>query len=91
MIDKYVFYSDPGHGWLAVELAELAELGIAHRISRYSYLKQGIVFLEEDMDMGTFIRAKEKLGQPVEIIDDRGQCLVRGYSPYYVSPFEVAQ
>lgn len=95
MTEKYTFHLDPGHGWLEVELAELAELKIAHLISSYSYLKKGIVYLEEDMDLGTFMRAKEKAGQPVEIVDitqPRGDSPVRSYSRYYhpdyVSPFK---
>ena len=32
-------HSDPGHAWLAVKTRELSELGIADKISQYSYVK----------------------------------------------------
>lgn len=53
----YTFYEDAGHGWLKVRLSELEALRIDVYISRYSYVKGGYVYLEEDMDMGTFIKA----------------------------------
>ena len=40
---KYIMESDPGHGWLGVPRAELAELGIESKISGYSYVEGGIV------------------------------------------------
>ena len=94
--EKYTFHSDPGHGWLEVELAELGELKIAHLISSYSYLHRGIVYLEEDMDLGTFRCAKEAAGQPFEIVDHyQEHTPIRAYSRYYhpdyVSPRERAK
>jgi len=61
----YVLVEDPGHGWLAVTVEELVDLKIAHKISGYSYIKDTIAYLEEDCDLGVFVRAyKEKYGQP---------------------------
>lgn len=56
----YTFHQDPGHGWLEVPRAELQALGIAHRISGYSYQSRdgATVYLEEDCDLSTFARAK---------------------------------
>lgn len=51
------FYSDPGHGWLAVKRELLHRLGIAHLISTYSYQRGKTVYLEEDCDFSTFIGA----------------------------------
>ena len=34
---KYRFYTDPGHGWLAVKRQELIDLDIIEKISGYSY------------------------------------------------------
>jgi hypothetical protein len=48
---------DPGHGWLVVPLDELRALGIAARISSYSYLKDGIAYLEEDCDASVYLSA----------------------------------
>jgi hypothetical protein len=54
----YVFFTDPGHGWLRVKLAELVALGIAEKISRFSYMHGGYAYLEEDCDAGVFLQAK---------------------------------
>ena len=62
---QLVFYADAGHAWLAVPLNALQDLKIADDISQYSYQSKskGLVYLEEDMDAGTFIRAfKKKYG-----------------------------
>lgn len=53
----YKFYSDPGHGWLAVKRKELSALGILNVISGYSYQRGGTVYLEEDGDASRFINA----------------------------------
>ena len=56
------FYTDPGHGWLAVNRADLDTLGIAHLISPYSYQRAGRVYLEEDCDMHEFLCAAQSEG-----------------------------
>jgi hypothetical protein len=48
---------DPAHGWLVVPLDELQSLGIVDRISRYSYLKDGVAYLEEDCDASVYLQA----------------------------------
>jgi len=58
---KYTFYSDAGHGWLKVPMVEVISLGIAGRLSTYSYQHNGNVFLEEDCDMGIFVLAKTNI------------------------------
>ena len=62
----YVFHSDPGHGWLAVKRSELVRLGILDKITPCSYQRGGTVYLEEDCDAGTFIKAKEANGETFE-------------------------
>ena len=52
------FHSDCGHGWLEVTYKEIESLGIADRISCFSYRKGNKVYLEEDCDMDRFFRAK---------------------------------
>lgn len=56
-MSKYIFTSDPGHGWLRVPMAELVALGIADKISTYSYVSvdHRFAYLEEDCDFSTFI------------------------------------
>jgi hypothetical protein len=55
---KYHFYTDGGHGWLAVKRKELEDLGIVDQITPYSYQRGNTVYLEEDCDMGLFHKAK---------------------------------
>lgn len=54
----YMFFEDAGHGWLRVPMSELENLGIAGQISTCSYQRPGYVYLEEDCDLGKFLRAK---------------------------------
>jgi hypothetical protein len=54
----YKFYSDSGHGWLAVKRTELIKLGILDKISHYSYQRGETKYLEEDCDMSIFFKAK---------------------------------
>lgn len=49
------YFNDPGHGWVAVKRAKLIELGIADRISPYSYQRGATVYLEEDCDASLFL------------------------------------
>jgi len=51
------FYADPGHGWVAVKRKMLHDLNIASKITGYSYQKGQTVYLEEDMDLGTLLKA----------------------------------
>jgi hypothetical protein len=52
-----IHHNDPGHGWIAVKRKELEELGIADKISRFSYQNGGTVYLEEDCDLGVYLQA----------------------------------
>lgn len=54
---KLTWICDPGHGWLVVPLEELRALNIVDRISRYSYLKDGLAYLEEDCDASVYLKA----------------------------------
>jgi hypothetical protein len=54
---KVKFYTDPGHGWGAVKLQKLYELGIADKISPFSYQKGCTVYLEEDCDLSVLATA----------------------------------
>lgn len=59
---RYAFTSDPGHGWLAVPVSDIAKLGIADQITPYSYQspRGGKVYLEEDGDAPRFVQAYAK-------------------------------
>jgi hypothetical protein len=64
---KYVWAQDAGHEWLAVKASELINLEIADKISTYSYVKGGTVYLEGDCDASEFIDAyRKKFGKDPE-------------------------
>ena len=50
-------YSDPGHGWAKVSIDTLKKLGIAKKISTYSYMRGDQAYLEEDCDLYVLINA----------------------------------
>jgi hypothetical protein len=68
-METFTHYTDPNHGWVEVPRALLHELGIADKITSYSYQRGEDVFLEEDCDLSTFDRAMEKAGRPFELIE----------------------
>ena len=58
MSDKvFKYYQDAGHGWIAVKINDIFDLGIQHKISQYSYIRGMTAFLEEDCDAVIFIEA----------------------------------
>lgn len=81
----YRFITDPGHGWLEVTMEEIEELRIAGKISTCSYRRGNIVYLEEDLDAGIFIKAYEvqfgKRPSYREVYQEK--CQIRDYPPYH--------
>lgn len=63
--EQYILEEDPAHAWLHVRRTEIQRLGIAKEITSYSYQRGETVFLEEDRDLATFMRAKEAVGEAV--------------------------
>jgi hypothetical protein len=47
---KLKYYTDPGHGWLAIKPKVLNDLEVADKITVFSYQKGQTVYLEEDCD-----------------------------------------
>ena len=83
---KYRFIADSGHAWLEVPIEELKTLGIADKISTYSYMNNGMAYLEEDCDAPVFAAAKkwEKWqGNIREIYQNK--CRIRNYRSYFVN------
>ena len=79
------FYSDPGHGWLAVPLALLERLELLDSISHYSYMRGLLAHLEEDCDASLFLARARGAGLTVTFKDytcpDR-HSRIRNYDPY---------
>jgi len=58
-------FEDPGHGWARVPKQRLQRLGIADRISIYSYQNGTNAFLEEDCNLGVLISALRERGYKI--------------------------
>ena len=82
-IKKY-FHSDSGHGWLAVKRGEVEKLGIADKITPFSYQKGKTVYLEEDTDLTTFLKAMKDSGTEVEVKEAKPvkRSNIRGFSHF---------
>ena len=63
---KFQLYSDPGHGWVKVKKSVLVKLGIADKISSYSYMRNDDAFLEEDCDASVLVAALKANGKTFE-------------------------
>lgn len=87
-----VFYSDPGHGWLKIHKSVLDRLGIADKISIFSYMREDHAYLEEDSDVPLFRDTLVKRGFEQETvckfitsIEERSSgksSKIRGYETY---------
>ena len=77
-------YADAGHAWGKVNKALLEKLGIADKISRYSYMRDHKAYLEEDVDLQILFNALDANGYKYRI-DDRFShktSRIRGYDSY---------
>jgi len=77
------FYHDASHGWLEVPIETIKALGVADKITGFSYKKDGNAYLEEDYDAGLFLKAAEAEGLEVEITEKPCDfCECRSYDYY---------
>lgn len=79
------FISDPGHAWLKVPHALLAELGIADQITSYSYSRGDFAYLEEDCDASRFVAAMNAAGREFKFRERNSPhrpSRVRNYATY---------
>jgi hypothetical protein len=84
-IYKFKFYSDAGHGWLAVKRKVLLEFFDANQISTYSYQRGGTVYLEKDCDMPKFLSKLKNTGYKYEIEEKRSKTdrsIIRSYENF---------
>lgn len=83
MQKTFTFYNDGGHGWVKVSKALLKELGIADKVSTYSYQRGENAYLEEDCDASLLVNALKERGIEPKFTDkysDRSK--IRGYENY---------
>lgn len=50
------------HSWIEVPIGDLRRFGLADQISYFSYVGNGVVFLEEELDAFLYKRAVEEAG-----------------------------
>ena len=79
----FQFYSDPGHGWLRVDLQSVASVGLSpSSFSKFSY-QQGLwLYLEEDCDASLFVKAyMAKHNRPPSVKEHHteGRSVIRNY------------
>lgn len=89
---KLQVYSDPGHGWCRVKKQLLIDLGIADKITSYSYMNGNYAYLEEDCDMSTLCRALRDRGIEPEFVEHttNRDSIIRSYYPYNAKYMEMA-
>ena len=64
---NFTFHTDAGHGWLFVDNAQLAALGLQRAsFSQYSYCDTNGIYAEEDCDAGIVINAVKDQGREFE-------------------------
>ena len=86
---KRVFdvYEDAGHAWMKVKKDLLYKMGIADKITAFSYERGEYAYLEEDCDLSTFYhRYKEMYGIDIKFrthYSDTSR--IRGYKDYTYS------
>lgn len=66
---RLTFHTDSGHGWLEVPRADAIALGLAEKISAYSYEGGLSLYLEEDLDAGLYLDAAKAAGYTLHIVE----------------------
>ena len=86
MTEEKVFthFTDPAHGWIKVSKQLLKELGIATKITAYSYQKGDYAYLEEDCDASLFVEEYEKqTGQKIKTVTSYAhRSAIRNFQSY---------
>lgn len=79
-------YNDPGHAWAAIKKSKLHELGIADKITTYSYQRGDTAYLEEDCDLSTLMHAVKQAGITLQFREfhTNNRSRIRGYDSYHL-------
>jgi hypothetical protein len=83
---KLNYFTDPGHGWVSVKLQTLIDLGIADKVSHYSYMRGLSAYLEEDCDLGLLYQACDSRGFKIDLTTKHTnkRSPIRSYATYQV-------
>ena len=79
-----IVYNDPGHGWGKVKRQVLSNLGLADKVSAYSYQYKDNVYLEEDCDLGLLYSTCDALGITIDLKPKHtnNRSPIRSYATY---------
>lgn len=79
------YYQDPGHGWVKCSIGLVYGLGIADKISRYSYRRGENVYLEEDCDLNELLQAAKVQNLEIKLKNahTNKRSKIRSYAPFY--------
>ena len=77
-------YSDPSHSWGKVRRDVLVNLGIADKITRYSYVRGDYAYLEDDCDLTTLCMALTERNTRVKFVEKHSNrdSKIRSYERY---------
>jgi hypothetical protein len=77
-------YNDPGHAWGKVRKDVLTNLGIADKITRYSYQRGDYAYLECDEDLTTLCMALTERDTRVRFVEKHSNkdSRIRSYERY---------
>lgn len=80
------YFSDPGHGWVRFPKARLVKLGIADKITPFSYQRGDNAFIEEDGDLSTLVDALKAKGYEVKFKGNSSNrtSKIRNYASYQI-------
>ena len=82
---SFNYYQDPGHGWIAVKIKILEQIGLAPSdFSDYSYLRGKSIYLEEDCDAPKFLETWiAKFGSKPPLVEKHtnNRSPIRSYIP----------
>lgn len=84
---KLLYYTDPGHGWVAVKRTVLEKFGVLDKISAFSYQRQHMVYLEEDKDAMILAQELKKSNIVVEYVvkSSNRRSKIRNYQSFVAS------
>jgi hypothetical protein len=82
---KIKVFGDSGHAWARFPKARLVKLGIADKITPYSYQNGANAFLEEDCDLSTLMTTLKDRGYTVKFDESytNKRSKIRSYNSYH--------
>jgi hypothetical protein len=92
MKTKIVYaFSDGGHGWAKVKRSELIKLNIENKITGFSYQRGEFVYLEEDCDLTTYVKALNASGIQVKFKETHSnkRSKIRSYDSFRKTKVEL--